>query len=138
MKLHIGKCKYRLVYCIYCQKDIKYYQKEGHDNIESKEKIECRKCKVKMTKYEYYKIHYSKNDNNISCLKNPVKYWINKYNLIYNECKKEIEEARNLMNELMESHKKEVIQYKNKIKELKKQTEDKIIYSFDGIIIKIL
>ena len=91
MKLHVGKCKYRLVYCIYCQKNIKFYQKQGHDNIESKEKIECDRCKVKMTKYDYYKNHYSENNNNISCLKNQVKYWMNKYNLIYNKYKKEIE-----------------------------------------------
>ena len=143
MKLHVDKCKYRLVYCIYCSKNIKYYQKEGHDNIESKEIIECPKCKVQMTKFEYYKNHYNENNNNICCLKNQVKYWINKYNEINNKYKKkekkinelkefhkkEIEEAQNLINELMESHKKEVIQYKNNIK-LLEQNENKINYNF--------
>ena len=130
MKIHVDKCKYRLVYCVYCSKNIKYYQKEGHDKIESKEIIECHKCKVNMTKYEYYNNHYNINDNNISCLKDQVKYWKNEYNQLYSKYNKEIEEAQNLINELMESHKKEVNQYEDKLKKLKGKIEDEKKYSF--------
>ena len=121
MKLHVDKCKYRLVYCIYCSKNIKYYQKKGHDNVESKEIIKCNRCKVEMTKFEYYNNHYSENNNNICCLKDQVKYWKNKYNKIYNKYIKEIEEAEKVIDQLLECHKKEVNKYENKIKELKDQ-----------------
>ena len=73
-----------------------------------------------MTKGEYYKNHFSQNNDNLQCLKDQSKYFQNKYNEILNECnnyKKEINNAKKIIKELIDSNQKDNI--KNEKKYLK-------------------
>ena len=120
IKNHVNHCQYKIIKCIYCSQNIKQYLLEQHEKKESVELIECEKCKVYMTKGEYYKNHFSQNNDNLQCLKDQSKYFQNKYNEILNECnnyKKEINNAKKIIKELIDSNQKDNI--KNEKKYLK-------------------
>ena len=121
MKNHLNNCKYRIVKCLYCSKCIQEYLLEEHEKKESMELIECDKCKKSMTKGLYYKNHFSNNNENLECLKDQVVFYKNKYNEILKIYKSEINNAQNVINELIDTNTKidnEINRIKNEKNEL--------------------
>ena len=140
IKNHVNNCKYRIIKCIYCSQNIKQYMFEQHEKKESIESIECEKCKEVMTKGEYYKKHFSQNNDNLQCLKAQSVYYQNKYDEILNECnnyKKEINNAQKIINELIDSNQKDINKHEkeiNKIKNEKEQLEKENIILKDKLL----
>ena len=73
MKFHANNCQYRIINCIYCNKEIQAYYFNTHEKTECTQLIQCPKCKTKMTRGSYFSKHYNKNNDNIECLKAQMK-----------------------------------------------------------------
>ena len=104
IKYHSSECKFRIIKCKYCSKDIKFFTFEKHEKTECTQNVECGKCHVSMTRGYYWKSHYSENDENIACLKER-----NKWN------ENEIKKSNEKIEEIESAHRKEIEKYKNHI-----------------------
>ena len=73
IKYHSNEeCKFRIVNCHYCSKQIKARDCEVHEKNECTQIIECPLCHLTMTRAFYNTKHYNKNGENIVCLKGQV------------------------------------------------------------------
>ena len=59
MKFHANNCQYRIINCIYCNKEIQEYYFNTHEKTECTQLIQCPKCKTKMTRGSYFSKHYN-------------------------------------------------------------------------------
>ena len=69
IKYHSNECKFRIIKCQYCSKDIKQLAFEWHEKTECTQSIECTKCHLSMTRGYFWTNHYNEKDENIACLK---------------------------------------------------------------------
>jgi seryl-tRNA synthetase len=110
MKYHSNECKYRIIKCKYCSKDIKEYMFEKHEKTECTQKVRCGECHTSMTRAKYWSNHYSKNNDNIDCLKAQVKYHEENYN-----------KSQAIIENLKDNHKNEIKEYEDRIKKLEEE-----------------
>ena len=112
IKYHSNECKYRIIECQYCKKNIKQCDSERHEKTECEQDVECQKCFSVMKRGYFWSYHYSENNDNIECLKAYIKK-------LENDSKKDKDNFK--IKE--ETYKKEIVKYKNTIKNLEEKNK---------------
>ena len=70
-------CMFR---CKYCHNPVRFCDFEKHSKTECTQEYTCQLCHLKMERGKFFTKHYSKNGDNVECLKAQVKYYIEEYN----------------------------------------------------------
>ena len=128
---HIEECGYRKIRCELCNKIITFNQKEEHIKICEEELIKCPLCEIEMKRKIYNQKHYSRNNENVICLKQQISNLKSKNEkIIENKDKLEksnkelTNEVQNLKTQIKNNEK--IIENKNKsIKDLE-QSNNKL------------
>ena len=114
IKYHSNECKFRIVKCKFCSKEIKERNFQKHEKTECKSYIECNLCHLTMARGFYWTNHFSENNENISCLKGQIEY----HKIINNQTKENNDR-------LKKNYETEILKYKNEIKKLQEENDIK-------------
>ena len=88
VKNHCLNCEFRIIDCKYCHNPVKFCDFEKHSKTECTQEYTCQLCHLKMERGKFFTKHYSKNGDNVECLKAQVKYYIEEYNKLEQNMKK--------------------------------------------------
>ena len=72
MEIHATQCKYLIIKCKYCSKDINLANLELHEKNECTEIIFCPKCHIKMAKKYYFNTHRKNEIDSMECQKEQI------------------------------------------------------------------
>lgn len=121
VKNHCLKCVFRIINCDYCHNPVKFCDFKNHCKTVCPQEYTCKLCHSKMQRGKFFSDHFSKNGDNIECLKAQVKYYMEKYNESEKNMLKTTELYQKEKNEMSSSYEGNLKTFKDKISKLRKQ-----------------
>ena len=88
VKTHCLNCEFRIIDCKYCHNPVKFCDFEKHSKTVCTQEFTCQLCHLKMERGKFFSKHYSKNGDNIECLKAQVKYYMDENSKLEQNMKK--------------------------------------------------
>ena len=121
VKNHCLNCKFRIIDCDYCHNPVKFCDFESHSKTVCTQEYTCQNCHLKMQRGKFFSNHYSKNGDNVECLKAQVKYYMEEYNKSEKNMLKTTEIYQKENNKLSCSYEDNVKKLKEIISKLRKE-----------------
>ena len=118
VKTHCLNCEFRIIDCKYCHNPVKFCDFETHSKTLCTQEYTCQLCHLKMERGKFFSKHYSKNGDNIECLKAQVKYYMDEYNKLEQNMEKTIALYQKEKYEMSNSYDENVHKFNEKITRL--------------------
>ena len=80
MEKHSKICKYRIIKCNHCEKEMKELEYKNHLETQCSKIVHCKFCDSKMENWYYITKHSHNKTDDVKCLKNKVEHYVNRSN----------------------------------------------------------